>query len=409
MTRIQHGILLGLIALFQPSLATAQDGVTDSLREWLESASRSPIDEQPFGTMHLTRAEAVAASQLLFEHRGEQLREQRTAEWDDRRIRLGDHEMKFDFRVFGDAGENGRSLFISMHGGGGAPEHVNERQWKNQIDLYEPAEGIYLAPRAPTNNWNLWHEPHIDEFFARIIEDAVLFRDVNPNRVYLMGYSAGGDGVYQLAPRMADRWAAAAMMAGHPNDASPLGLRNISFTIHMGADDGAYKRNQVAAEWKEKLAELQAADPEGYRHDVQIHEGKGHWMDREDAVAVEWMAEFVRDPLPRKIVWKQSPVTHRQFYWLAVDEADAVAGAEVVVSLDGQEVTIERADKIDMLVLRFNDEMVDLDRPIVVKYEGRELFNGPLPRTITTLWRTLEERGDAYYMFPAELRLPLDQ
>ena len=56
--------------------------------------------------------------------------------------------------------------------------------------------------------------------------------DVDPNRVYIMGYSAGGDGVYQLAPRMADRWAAAAMMAGHPNDASPLGLRNITGFNH---------------------------------------------------------------------------------------------------------------------------------------------------------------------------------
>jgi poly(3-hydroxybutyrate) depolymerase len=47
-----------------------------------------------------------------------------------------------------------------------------------------------------------------------------LFRGVNPDKVYLLGYPAGGDGVWQLAPRMADRFAAAAMMAGHPNGAS---------------------------------------------------------------------------------------------------------------------------------------------------------------------------------------------
>ena len=73
---------------------------------------------------------------------------------------------------------------------------------------------------------------------------------LDPNKVYLMGYSAGGDGVYQLAPRMADRFAAAAMMAGHPNETSPLGLRNLPFTIHMGENDTPYKRNKVAAEWK---------------------------------------------------------------------------------------------------------------------------------------------------------------
>ena len=100
----------------------------------------------------------------------------------------------------------------------------------------------------------------------------------NPNRVYFMGYSAGGDGVYQLAPRMADRLAAASMMAGHPNDASPLGLRNIGFAIHVGALDSGYNRNKVAAKWSEQLATLQKRDPEGYLHAVKIHKGLGHWM-----------------------------------------------------------------------------------------------------------------------------------
>ena len=79
-----------------------------------------------------------------------------------------------------------------------------------------------------------------------MIENYVVTRGVNPNRIYLMGYSAGGDGVYQLAPRMADRWAAASMMAGHPNDAKPDNLRNLPFGLFMGGKDGAYNRNKVA-------------------------------------------------------------------------------------------------------------------------------------------------------------------
>ena len=62
----------------------------------------------------------------------------------------------------------------------------------------------------------------------------VLFENVNPNRVYVIGYSAGGDGIYQIGPRMADRWAGAAMIAGHPNGAPPDNLRNTAFTLHVG-------------------------------------------------------------------------------------------------------------------------------------------------------------------------------
>ena len=87
---------------------------------------------------------------------------------------------------------------------------------------------------------------------------------VDPDRVYLLGYSAGGDGVWQLAPRMADRFAAAAMMAGHPNEAGVAGLRNLPFGIFMGGADAAYDRNRIAAEKSAELAKLHAADPGGY-------------------------------------------------------------------------------------------------------------------------------------------------
>ena len=346
---------------------------------------------------------------LLFHEHQEKLREEHRVEWEAKKITLGEREMKFDFRTFGEAPPTGHALFISMHGGGGAPARVNEQQWQNQIGLYEPAEGVYLAPRAPTDTWNLWHEAHIDKFFERIIGDAVIFESVDPNRVYIMGYSAGGDGVYQLAPRMADRLAAAAMMAGHPNDASPLGLRNIGFTLHMGGDDAAYNRNTVAAEWKQKLADLQAGDPEGYRHSVTIHEGLGHWMNKKDAVAVPWMAEFVRDPNPERIVWFQSGVTHSQFYWLAVDKENEVAGSMVVVNRDGQTFTIDKAEKIKRLTILLNERLANLEQPVIVRYGDQELFNGVVSLSETLLKETMEQRGDRSYMYPAKIDVDIPE
>ena len=174
----------------------------------------------------------------------------------DQLIKIGENEMKFDLSFFGSEPETGWSLYFSLHGGGGVPDSVNENQWIRHKTLYTFKEGIVLVPRSPTNTWNMWHQDHIDAFFNRLIQNMIIFHNVDPNRIYLMGYSAGGDGVYQLAPRMADRFAAAAMMAGHPNETSPLGLRNIGFTIHMGENDTPYNRNKVAMEWKVKLKTL---------------------------------------------------------------------------------------------------------------------------------------------------------
>ena len=63
------------------------------------------------------------------------------------------------------------------------------------------------------------------------------------------------------------------MMAGHPNESTPLGLRNLPFALQVGANDGSYGRNKVAAAWGKKLAELRTNDPKGYDHFVKIHEG----------------------------------------------------------------------------------------------------------------------------------------
>ncbi len=356
----------------------------------------------------LSREAATETRQRLWQDWQARIRADHELEWNTKKITLDQLEMKFETRTFGQPAATGRRLFISMHGGGGAPARINEQQWRNQIGLYEPEEGLYLAPRAPTDHWNLWHEPHIDRFFQRIIGDAVVFEQVDANRVYLLGYSAGGDGVYQLAPRMADRWAAAAMMAGHPNDASPLGLRNIGFTLHMGGDDGAYGRNEVAARWKTRLAELQAADPDGYQHSVTLHKGLGHWMEHRDDVALPWMAAFRRDPRPRRVVWHQSPVTHGQFYWLAVDPENEIAGSTVIVARQGQTISIEQADKIRRLTVLLDDDLVDLDRPVTVCQGDQVLFQGMIPRSAAMLQETLEQRGDRYYMFPASVTVDLE-
>ena len=286
---------------------------------------------------------------------------------------------------------------MSLHGGGGAPAAVNESQWRNQIKLgqgYHPAEGIYLAPRAPTDTWDLWHQPHIDIFFQRLIEDLIVLEDVNPNRIYLLGYSAGGDGVYQLGPRMADFWAAASMMAGHPNDASPLGLRNIGFAIQAGANDSAYRRNEIAAEWGQKLDDLQKADPDGYAHFTEVHAGKAHWMDMEDRKAIPWMEKFTRNPLPEKVVWHQSKVTHTRFYWLAVPKEARRTDRTTSPSATAKNITVTAAGGLFPVLVRLNDAMLDLDQPVTITLNGKEAFHGRPHRTIATLAATLDERGD---------------
>ena len=375
-----------------------------------ELAANPPLAEvatKAFASTPLTKADAAAAREMLWKAHVASIKKDRAGEVKDKLIKDGKLGMPYAFKSFGKKPAGGRSLWISMHGGGGAPKEVNDQQWNNQKGLYQPEEGLYLAPRAPTNTWNLWHEGHIDRLFARLIEDFIVLEDVNPDRVYVMGYSAGGDGVYQLAPRMADSFAAAAMMAGHPNDASPLGLRNLPFALQVGGKDAAYKRNEVAAEWGKKLDDLKKADPTGYEHFVKIHEDKGHWMNLEDKVALPWMAKFTRNPVPNHVVWKQAGTTHDRFYWLAVPTGEAKPGALVEAKLDKQTIEIVNVEKVTKLLIRLDDRMLDLDEPVKVTLKGKVLFEGVVPRTAATLAKTLIGRGDPKLVFDAEIAVDL--
>jgi len=312
--------------------------------------------------------------------------------------------MRCWYKAFGPA-MPGRPLFISLHGGGSAPPEVNDQQWRNQQRLYAPANGVYVAPRAPTDAWDMWHQapmtPLIDALIAKMAREQAIDTD----RVYLMGYSAGGDGVYQLATRMADRFGAAAMMAGHPNETKPDGLRNLPFTLHMGGKDAAFDRARIAQDWSDKLDALATADPGGYPHLVVIHPDKGHWMDREDAVAVPWMAGHVRNLRPERVVWLQDDAVERRFYWLVNPEPRP--GHRVCVSRSGQEIRVEEAEGVERLEILLDDFMVDLDRPVRVVMGGRTLFDGVVPRSMDVARRTFAEREDTAGVFTASVTVQL--
>ena len=354
----------------------------------------------------LSKADAQKALEMLWADHRARLAKRRAAEIEGKSIQLGDKKLRYLEKVFGTAPDGERSLWISMHGGGGAPTRVNDSQWKNQIKLYQPAEGIYIAPRAPTDTWNLWHQSHIDRLFDRLIENYVATRGVNPNRVYLMGYSAGGDGVYQLAPRMADRWAAASMMAGHPNDAKPDNLRNIGFGLFMGGKDGAYNRNKVAEKWEGLLADLRKADPEGYDHLVRIYPEMEHWMKGKDAESLQWMAKFTRNPWPRKIIWRQAKGITSRFYWLQIPEKHLAKGQRMTAEVDGQAINIT-AEKTPRLIVRFSDQLLDLDKPVMITVNGEEKFSGKVKRSAREIIKSLEQRADPASVATASVTLKL--
>ena len=362
-----------------------------------------PVNKSSQNFLSLSEAEKIEKN--IYNDFKKEIIVTRSGEMEDRVIELKDKKIKFDIKHFGEQGEDGWSLFISLHGGGGTTESENNRLWNQHKTLYELEDGILFTPRSPSNTWNMWFQSHVDTFFNRIIQNMIAFHNVDPNKIYIMGRSAGGDGIYQVAPRMADRFAAAAMSAGHPNDSSPLGLRNTAFTIHMGENDSLYNRNDMAVKWGNDLRKLNEEDPEGYRYYIKIYKNKGHWMDNLEASALDWMSDFIRNPYPSKVVWKQGNVLHKRFYWLRNE--DPSFGDLIECNIDDQIITVLSSSS-SKITIQLNDDLVDMDREITVNYLGRQLFKGFVYRDIDIIKRSIREYGDPKSVYYGEIRLTLD-
>lgn len=360
------------------------------------------------GAQSMSKAEAEAYRQQLAEEWKTAKRQQYQQLWQDSKAEINSLAMPIWLWKYGEKPADGRSLWISLHGGGNTHPLMNDQQWDNQKRLYRPAEGIYVAPRAPYNDWDMWCKQALDGLYEQLIQMCVVYLDVNPDKVYIMGYSAGGDGVWRMAPRMADRWAAASMMAGHPGDVSLLNLRNTPFMIWCGGDDAAYDRNKLDRERGLEMDSLQQADPEGYIHETHIMEGMGHWMMRADTVAVPWMAKYKRNPYPRKIVWQQEEVLRPSFYWLQAPAGELKRGQRVRLTCEDNRIEISECT-YSQLTLWLNDELVDLDRPVTVRYQGRTLFSGKLQRTRENMEQSLRDRGDLSYCFPAKVKIIISE
>lgn len=416
------------------------------------------LEELSAADRRLTLKDVAKAKELIWQKYAGGITdsEVRQKEHKDKAVSYNGKTMRYDYKRVGERPADGYPLYIATHGGGGAPTRVNDSQWQHMQRYYLGGvkAGIYLAPRGVTDTWNLhW----VNESFAcydRIIENMMIFENIDPNRVYFLGYSAGGDATYQVPARAADRWAGAAMSAGHPNGVPPDNYASLAFLIQVGEKDSAYQRNTVAAQYGVKLDRLQSAHPDYYRHAVYVHVGRGHgfmdhdsagrpqkvyvdcgeWLEKKTAAvtthvdcnSIHWLDRFTRDPAPEKVIWDCKTTTDRsggkqpgfwptaekgrQQYWLGLDRYDKDVPLEakrIVAEYSRSTNRIQVSEVGNFVRFYLCSDMLDLGKEVAVEVDGHTLVAQPM-LSLRVLIRTLLDRGDPSYMFPACLTLSMN-
>ena len=328
---------------------------------------------------------------------------------------------------------------------------VNDGQWKHMQEYYRDSVsvGVYVAPRGITNTWNLHFINRSYELYDKLITYMILCCDVDPNRVYLLGYSAGGDGVYHIAPKMADRWAGANMSAGHPNGVSLVNLYHVPFVIQVGECDSTYNRNKVGAEYGLKLKALKCNYPDGYMNECWLHKGKPHnvsdndsqqrenlvisdletWLKggenpsclKQNTNAITWLSQHQRNPIPSHLIWDTGTQTKRRplyafkevvapsdlFYWLDIsgNKNTKAKRIEAAVSHDSNTIYIKNESECGSWIrLLLCDGLVDTKHAVMIEIGG-DKFTVKLRPSLATMTRTLLERGDPNFIFESEVVL----
>ena len=345
---------------------------------------------------------------------------------------FGDAEMRYVALTIGEKPENGYPLYIALHGGGGAPAEVNDEQWEMMAYYYANrlSCGVYVAPRGVRDTWDTHFNPESYPLYDQLIEYMILTRDADPNRVYLLGFSAGGDGVYAVAPRMADRFAGVNMSSGHPNGVSLLNLKNLPIQLQAGENDTAYSRNTVTAEYDAYLNDLEA-EYGGYIHRTMIHYNSGHnyadydrnpiptikdaqaWLKEGkrayktmDSYPPDWLNQFAREPLPETVLWdlttRAALRETESFYYLTAPYATDSGVIRASFSREENRIEIVARDVNGPFGVLLNEEMIDFSQPVVFSVNGEETVRRVTPDR-RVLEETTAERGDPNFQFEAKI------
>lgn len=387
----------------------------------------------------------------------------RLQEHNNMSLKFDNRTMRYGRSLRSNSSDN-KPLYIALHGGGQTSSGVNDSQWEHMKIYYRDSvkQGTYVATRGITDNWNLHFEDESYPLYDKLIENMVVYDGIDPNRVYLTGFSAGGDGVYQITARMNDRFAATNMSAGHHNWINFENLYNTPMLIQMGEYDSAYSRNTVAAKNHLKLNELNTKYNGGYEHNIFLHLGGSHnswqdndslerkysvianpknWLDKNDRSsfktntnAITWLDQYTRNPLPRKIVWDlktnaklrqksmgaewlkynqssikiASPVNLN--YWLSASsnsQLDNNQPQKLIVSINKNNniINIEEVDNIDNFEIYLHPDLLNLAENISIKINNQNIDYKVANYSTGSMLKSMLERTDPNWSFPDKITL----
>ncbi len=323
-------------------------------------------------------------------------------------VRFQQYLSPYTVKKVGEKPTNGWALFIAMHGGGNAPKSLNDSQWRVMQRYYHDQTSVpgylYVALRAPNDTWNGFYDDYVYPLIGNLIRQFLVFGEVDPNKVFIMGYSHGGYGAFAIGPKMPDHFAAIHSSAAAPtdNESSPKTLRNTVFTYMIGGNDNAYGRLMRCTNFNSAIQKLRGDRTDIYPVTMELKPGFGH-PGLPDKDKIKDMYPAVRNPVPRELTWEMTDTVIHDFYWLEV--AKPAKREELDATCKDNTITVTSKD-VGAASILLDSRLVDFQRPIKLEADGQFSTQTVQP-SLRTLCQTMAERGDPDLAFCAKIDVQL--
>jgi hypothetical protein len=227
---------------------------------------------------------------------------------------------------------------------------------------------------------------------------------VDPNEVFIMGYSHGGYGAFAIGPKMPDRFAAIHASAGAPTDGetTPKTLRNTIFTCMVGENDTMYGRVDRCRKFDAAIQALRGDHADAYPVEVKVIAGNGH-TGLPDRDKIQQMRAATRNPVPREVTWLLTDKIIQDFYWLRVTSPSK--GQEIQANCHQNHVMVKTTNVTAAAVL-LDSRLIDFSKPVTLELNGGTSMHKLRP-SLRVLCESLQRRGDPELAFSARIELPI--
>jgi len=320
-------------------------------------------------------------------------------------------------------------LVIGLHGGGGGTgsgaQHI-----QLLMSAYSQPVFIVCPTSVDLGDKFYWRNPKNESMLDLLVKELSKQFPIDPDKVYLTGYSMGGIGTYYLGTRNVDRYAGIAPGGGAWKGIYWPGTLNTPTYIWHGKRDLRGKNFTDFPNAENATACLKELGT-GYTHEFKAMDCEhGNVPINESKLMVDWLLKQKRNPFPKRIVFASpraqdfmvAVMPSPPDRWLVIDET----GTEKL-DMDGLEMggtpriklklqmgtldaswtapnTLEvKSQNVNKFRVFLAPNLVDFKKPLKILVDGKTCYEGPTKSSLKFLMKYLDERRDTGMVFVGEV------